>query len=108
MTSWAPDACTLPTEERPLREAEFDALFADALQRVERVEDGRVRLVLDGAAEEQARGLAQRETGCCWFFTFTFWHEGNNALVMEVAAPSEHAAVVEAMAAQAETAGSAS
>ena len=25
---WAPDACTLPTEERPLRVAEFDDLFA--------------------------------------------------------------------------------
>ncbi|MET7717883.1 hypothetical protein [Streptomyces sp. NPDC005407] len=67
-----------------------------------------MRLVLDGAVEEQARELAQRETGCCSFFTFTFWHEGNDALVMEVAAPSEHAAVVEAMAGHAETAGSAS
>ena len=24
---WAPDACTLPTAERPLRVAEFDDLF---------------------------------------------------------------------------------
>jgi len=32
--SWvAVDACTLPTEEQPLRVAEFDALLAGALRR---------------------------------------------------------------------------
>jgi hypothetical protein len=86
MTSWTPDACTLPTEQRPLRVAEFDALFADALQGVERVMDGRVRLVLNGTV------------------TFTFRPEGSNAVVMEVAAPVEHAAVIEAMARRAESA----
>ena len=29
---WAPDACTLPTSERPLRVAEFDDLFAYVLR----------------------------------------------------------------------------
>ena len=29
----APDACTLPTAERPLRVAEFDDLFANAAAR---------------------------------------------------------------------------
>lgn len=104
MTSWAPEACTLPTTQRPLRVAEFDALFADALKRVERLGDGRVRLLLEGAVEERARELAQRESGCCSFFTFTFGREGKDTLVMQVAAPKEHAAVVEAMAARAETA----
>jgi hypothetical protein len=32
--TWVPDACTLPTEEVPLRVAEFDALFASTLRRV--------------------------------------------------------------------------
>ena len=32
---WAPDACTLPTAERPPRVAEFDQLFAFVV-RVER------------------------------------------------------------------------
>jgi hypothetical protein len=84
--------------------AEFDALFADALECVERLGDGRVRLLLKGTMEERARELAQRETGCCSFFTFTFAREGNDTLVMEVTAPGEHAAVVEAMAHRAESA----
>ncbi|WP_245718914.1 hypothetical protein [Micromonospora rhizosphaerae] len=29
---WVPEACTLPTAERPLRVAEFDELFATALR----------------------------------------------------------------------------
>ena len=35
MTSWVPEACTLPTVEQPVRVAEFDELFAtlDAMQR---------------------------------------------------------------------------
>ncbi|WP_406731464.1 hypothetical protein [Streptomyces sp. NBC_01794] len=82
--------------------AELDALFADALRGVERVGDGRVRLVLDGSAEARARELARQETVCCSFFTFTFGHDDNARLVMEVAAPAEHAAVVEAMAGRAE------
>lgn len=35
---WAPHACTLPTEERPLRVAEFDALFAEAVKNVRRID----------------------------------------------------------------------
>ncbi|MFI6744088.1 hypothetical protein ACIBI9_65455 [Nonomuraea sp. NPDC050451] len=31
-------ACTLPTAEQPLREAEFDALFAEAVRQIERPE----------------------------------------------------------------------
>jgi hypothetical protein len=30
---WAPDACTLPTAERPLRVAEFDDLFTFVVPR---------------------------------------------------------------------------
>ncbi|MEV4838269.1 hypothetical protein AB0K05_27425 [Nonomuraea sp. NPDC049486] len=34
--AWVPSACTLPTAEQPLRVAEFDALFADAVRAVAR------------------------------------------------------------------------
>jgi len=36
--SWVPDACTLPTAERPLRLAELDDLFATAVRAVHRLD----------------------------------------------------------------------
>ncbi|MFE5814874.1 hypothetical protein ACFQ6S_15900 [Streptomyces sp. NPDC056479] len=99
-----PEACTLPTAEQPLRAAEFDALFATALLDLDRREPGHVRLVLDRVAEERARTLAQSETGCCSFFTFTFHGGEAERLLMDISAPAEHAAVVEALAVRAETA----
>lgn len=70
---WAPESCTLPTTERPLREAEFDAVFARSVWRAERLAADRLRLWLEPTAEVAARvaGLAVREVGCCSFFTFT-------------------------------------
>jgi hypothetical protein len=35
--AWVPDACSLPTVDRPLRLTEFDDLFAVAVRRVEPV-----------------------------------------------------------------------
>ncbi|GLZ06587.1 hypothetical protein Acsp03_40530 [Actinomadura sp. NBRC 104412] len=43
---WAPQACTLPTAERPLRLAEFDALFAEAVTEVRPAAPGELQLVL--------------------------------------------------------------
>ncbi|WP_433352534.1 hypothetical protein ACQP25_05150 [Microtetraspora malaysiensis] len=37
---WTPAECTLPTEERPLRVAEFDELFASALYGLEPASQG--------------------------------------------------------------------
>jgi hypothetical protein len=108
MTSWVPEACTLPTVERPLRIAEFDVLFADALIGLSRQEPGRVRLVLHQMVEERARELAQRETGCCSFFSFTFHGDEQGRLLMDISAPAEYAAVVEALAVRAEAARTAS
>src|SRR5689334_7657995 len=64
-------ACTLPTVERPVRLAEFDALFADAVRSVRR-EAGQLRLHLTGpeGLRERVRDLAERETACCSFFSF--------------------------------------
>ncbi len=77
-----PEACTLPTPERPMRVAEFDSLFAEHLVRAERVEATRARLVLgpgSGGAgtpsltelTDRVSDLTERESACCSFFTFT-------------------------------------
>lgn len=104
--SWAPAACTLPTAERPTRQAEFDALFADGVRHVERRGPTALRLTLrptpDVAAH--AAGLAMRETRCCSFFTFTLVATGG-ALDLDVTTPAEHAAVLDALADRAERAG---
>ena len=73
---WVPvDACTLPTAEQPLRAAEFDDLFAASLRAVERSAGAptRARLVLAGdlGLPGRVQRLADAETACCSFFTFT-------------------------------------
>jgi hypothetical protein len=70
--SWVSQSCTLPTAERPLRAAEFDTLFAEAVRRVEHPSSERVVLELEPTAEVAVRvaDLAVREIGCCSFFTF--------------------------------------
>ncbi|MFI1585544.1 hypothetical protein [Embleya sp. NPDC020630] len=99
--AWVPQSCTLPTEEQPLRVAEFDTLFVDALVRVERPARVRARLVLDAAAEPAARELAARETSCCSFFTFTFEHDETGRLLMDVAVLEAHVPVLDALVARA-------
>ncbi|MEO3767074.1 hypothetical protein [Streptomyces sp. B8F3] len=70
--AWVPRSCTLPTAERPLRVAEWDALFAERQVSLSRPEPLRLRLVPAGGpgAEERVREPAERESGCCAFFTF--------------------------------------
>lgn len=108
-TSWVPtDACTLPTAEQPLRVAEFDALFAAALRRLERREPGWLRLVLapDPHVEASARELIARESSCCSFFDFelTAVHGG---LLLDVRVPDTRVEVLDGIARQAQAAGSA-
>src|SRR6478752_975712 len=69
---WVPEACTLPTVDRPLRLSEFDDLFATSLQELSRISPTVLRWSFDPAAEEAARDLTARETECCSFFTFGF------------------------------------
>src|SRR2546423_11744012 len=97
------DACTLPTPERPVRLAEFGALFA-SVRSVERVAPTRLRLALAAGGEVAARAadLAVRETACCGFFTFTLtMTEGGTSL--EVAVPAGQVAVLDGFAAMAVT-----
>jgi hypothetical protein len=100
MTSdgWVPQACTLPTAERPLRVAEFDELFASGLLGVERVAPTHLRLVLEPALEVRARDLAARETACCSFFEFAFTATASE-LLLDVVVPPAHVDVLDALAA---------
>ncbi|SFO92598.1 hypothetical protein SAMN04489713_110262 [Actinomadura madurae] len=95
---WAPQACTLPTAKRPLRVAEFDALFTEAVREVRPDGPGRVRLVLRPGPEVAGRAaeLAARETGCCSFFTFTLTATGGE-LTLDVSAGDRHSGVLDAL-----------
>uniref|UniRef100_UPI003F495028 hypothetical protein n=1 Tax=Nonomuraea bangladeshensis TaxID=404385 RepID=UPI003F495028 len=95
---WVPSACTLPTAEQPLRVAEFDALFAEAVQTVQRPERTRLRLELVFSPDNAARTaeLATRENGCCSFFTFALTVAGGS-LALEVTVPPEHVEVLDAL-----------
>jgi hypothetical protein len=91
-TSWTPDACTLPTVERPLRAAAFEQLFTSGLRYQERVSSTALRWRFDPSTTSEARRLAELETECCSFFTFTF--DGDD---VTVAVPAEHTAVLDAL-----------
>lgn len=95
-------ACTLPTVERPLRVAEFDQLFADALQGIDRVTSTRLQLRLARSAEARARELTARETDCCSFFSFTFAPAGEEHVTVDVSVPDAHVPVLDALAARAQ------
>ncbi len=104
--AWAPDACTLPTAEKPLRLAEFDRVFATSVRAVEGVTPTRARLDLaaDPAVAARVANLVVREAGCCSFFTFSLVATGGG-LVLEVAVPPEHVDVLDALVARAAAGG---
>jgi hypothetical protein len=95
---WAPDACTLPTAERPLRVAEFDDLFTFVM-RAQRRDPQRLDLVLRRIVEAPARDLARRENECCSFFTFEFESIGDDSddVVMQISVPPAHVEVLDAL-----------
>lgn len=102
-TGWPgpPDACTLPTAERPIRIAEFDDLFATAVTWVERPKATRLRLGLpaDPKVAGRAAHLAVRESDCCAFFTFTLTTTGPD-VHLEVTVPAAYAEVLDGLAAR--------
>lgn len=103
----AMDACTLPTVERPLRLAEFDALFAGYLTSVESSGAESVRMVFEGPIGLQAmvRDLTDREAGCCSFFGFTVSavgvDQGREVVTLDVEVPRARTNVLDALVAQA-------
>ncbi|GAA1537294.1 hypothetical protein [Kribbella lupini] len=101
-TDWVPQACTLPTAERPLRVAEFDALFVEGLLGVEREGPAELRLTFDASVEATARELVARESGCCSFFGSGFDAGGEGELVLRVSVPAGQVDVLEGLAARAE------
>ncbi|MFI5627564.1 hypothetical protein ACIA03_29175 [Nocardioides sp. NPDC051685] len=96
------DACTMPTAERPLRLAEFDALFASAVRSVERRgNDVRMRLTGGDGLVERVRDLTARETSCCSFFAFTV--DGNDQdLTLDISVPPARQEILDALAERAQ------
>jgi hypothetical protein len=92
--TWAPDACTLPTAERPLRVAEFDQLFANHVRSTDRVDAQTLDLTLDPEARATAEDLIARESECCSFFTFTL----SGAVHLRITVPPAHTAVLDGLA----------
>jgi hypothetical protein len=92
---WAPDACTLPTAERPLRVAEFHNLFTHVTSST-RLAQTRLELMMPTAIEASARDLARREGECCSFFTFEF-HTVGDDVAMHIGVPPQQAEVLDAI-----------
>jgi hypothetical protein len=109
MSFVVPDACTLPTVDRPLRLREFDDLFATAVREVDSVTPTHARMWLAGVVglEATVRDLTARETECCSFFTFTVTREpadDGEALTLDVEVPAQYADVLASLAERASTA----
>jgi hypothetical protein len=104
--AWAEvEACTLPTADRPLRVADFDAVFTSFLSRVEHPSPTHGRLVMtagDGVAD-RVRRLAEAESACCSFFTFTVTSR-RGEVVLDVKVPRAYADVLTGLVARAASA----
>jgi hypothetical protein len=116
--AWVPvDACTLPTAEQPLRVAEFDELFAASLRDVQPSAEGepmaRLRLGGDDTLPARVQRLADAETSCCSFFTFTVTRldaeaaqsPGETLVALDVDVPAAQADVLDALVRRAAVAG---
>ncbi|WP_030774143.1 MULTISPECIES: hypothetical protein [unclassified Streptomyces] len=99
--AWVPQSCTLPTEERPLRVAEWDALFAERLTSLSRPQPLQLRLDLAGGegVEDRVRDLVERESGCCSFFTFTTT-PGRDLIRLDISVDQAHEPVLDSLAAR--------
>jgi hypothetical protein len=103
LPNWIPASCTLPSEQQPLRVAEFDDLFRDCVIRVDRPGPTTLQLTLGSSKEIAARvqDLVARETQCCSFFTFDL-SPAPHGLHLQVQVPPEQIAVLDAFTARAE------
>ncbi|MGC4787447.1 hypothetical protein ACLQ22_06335 [Micromonospora sp. DT178] len=104
--AWVPDACTLPTAARPLRLAEFDRFFREAVRDVTRLSARHLRLRLTDTtqAEQTARDLTARESACCSFFAFDLSRTDPDALTLDIRVPAAHVDVLDGLADRAATA----
>ncbi|MGH4000648.1 MAG: hypothetical protein ACRDTJ_24660 [Pseudonocardiaceae bacterium] len=92
----------MPTTERPLRLAEFDALFATSVRSVRRRgNDVRMHLTGTEGLLERVRDLTARETSCCSFFTFTI--DGTDQdLTLDVSVPPARQEILDVLAERAQ------
>jgi hypothetical protein len=83
-----PIACTLEAEAARAQLDEWRALLVGAVERRHRVSIGRLELVLASGFDQVDAlvRLAQRETACCAFFTFSI-AIGSEALTLVIQAP---------------------
>ncbi len=104
-SAWVPQACTLPTAEQPPRLAEFDALLAAAVREGERLTARQLRVTLSGSGDlaDTVRDLADRETQCCSFFTFTVTTTLPGHVQLDIEVPVGHIDVLDALEARADT-----
>jgi hypothetical protein len=95
--SEVPIMCTLSVDGVQERFGEFRALFAQALNGVER-SPSRLRFAFDAdeAREAQIRDLFGREQQCCAFLRFEF-ERTERGLVVDVTAPPDAAATLDAL-----------
>ncbi|MBZ2199045.1 hypothetical protein [Occultella gossypii] len=98
-----PDACNLPTMQRPIRLAEFDELLTGSVRTYGRDSPTRLTLRLhrDARLEETVRDLAAREAQCCSFFGFTIAADGSD-VVLGIEVPPQHASILDALQARSE------
>lgn len=97
------EGCTLPTEDQPLRLAEFDELFATALRSVQRPDPTWLRLRLATEADARAQELTAREADCCDFFDFDV-HPASDEVLVDVRVPANRTSVLDGLERQARTA----
>ena len=66
-------SCVLPSEQKPLRQDEFDALFQSEVTAVDRGAEREAVFEFrpDPVTAGRIADLAARETQCCSFFEFT-------------------------------------
>lgn len=91
-----PDACTLPTEEQPIRIAEFDELFRNQVVSATRHTATRLVLQMRPGCAEAVRDLTDRESQCCSFFTFIVRDEPD-AVVLDIVVPAAYQGVLDGM-----------
>jgi len=93
---WVPEACALPTAERPLRVAEFDELFAKDLRSVSRVGPQTLELVLATESRSTVADLTARENECCSFFTFGI-ADVVGGVLLRISVPPAYIAVLDGL-----------
>lgn len=99
--SWVETAslsCSLPTAAKPLRLAEFDALFSTEITAVARASTTTAKFTLRPDPELAARvaKLSSREAQCCSFFEFTLTMTAER-LEWTLRVPDAHTDIVDAV-----------